>query len=226
MEKMIPGLAKTAVFKNMSAAEIIQVLNTVHYQVRTYRSDDIIAYAGEECEDLFILIEGKVRGEMSNFEGKNIVISEIPAPNSFAEGFLFAKNNKLKINIRAVSDSRVLFIQKSYFSQLLSENRKVLENYLRIISNRFVIVTEKLNFLMIKNVKGKLAYYITNRENSFPGKKHFPLGKTHEELAIFLGIARPVVTRNLLEMKKQGIISIEKKMIRIKDRQRLMELIN
>lgn len=219
------ALSKTAVFSGLSTAEILQVLNGIHYQLRSFEPDDMVAYAGEECEDLFILLEGKVRGEINSMEGKSIVISEIKAPSSFAEGFLFARRNNLKISIRALTDARIVFIQKRYFSRLLNENPRILENYLGIISNRFIIVTEKLNFLMIRNVKGKLAYYLINQANAHKGATSFPLGRTQEKLAELLGITRPALNRNLLDLKKMGIISMDKKMLSILDRQALSSLI-
>ena len=96
---------------------------------------------------------------------------------------------------------------------------------MELISERFVTVTEKLNFLMIKNARGKMAYYLLGRQREHRGAERFPLGKTHEELAVILGITRPALTRNLMALRKSGIISIDRKVVCIHDRQRLVALI-
>lgn len=223
---MIQELSNISVFKGLNADQIEELLLKIQYQVRTYKADEVLAYAGDECIYLHLLIEGAVRGEINRFDGKSITVSEIQAPESFAEAYLFAKKNKFRITIRAISDVRIMLIHRDYFNILLSINQKVMENYLGIISNRFVIVTEKLNFMMIKNAKGKIAYHILNLETEHPGEKVLRFKRTHEQLATIMGITRPAFTRNLLMLKKDGIISINKREIVILDRKKLLELIS
>ncbi|MEE4256269.1 MAG: Crp/Fnr family transcriptional regulator [Bacteroidales bacterium] len=219
-------LSRTRLFKGASPDEIKMLMTDIHFQIRSYDTDDIIAYAGDPMNYLMIVLEGMVMGEISSFEGKSIVVSEIPAPNSFAEAYLFASKKRLKINIKAGAQANILFIHKDFFQRLLSQDAKVLENYLNIISNRFVIVTEKLNFMMIKHVKGRLAYYFLNKPEVTNGLLSFPLGMTHKQLAVFLGITRPALTKNLLEMRDEGIIGIDQKVVSIKDMERLQQLVN
>lgn len=219
-------LSRTRIFKGLEPEKIRSLLEGIHYQVRTYNKEDIIAFAGDEQNHLLIVLEGLVSGEIINFEGKSIIVSEIPAPNSFAEAYLFASKNKLKINVKAKVDSKVLSIQKDYLKRLMSNEPQLLENYLNIISNRFIIVSDKLNFMMIKTVKGRLAYYFLNKQEETGPGKPFPLERTHQELAVFLGITRPALTRNLLEMKDEGIILIEKKKVTILDNKKMVALIS
>ena len=223
---MFSEISKISVFKGLKTSEIIQLLNTTHYQVRTYERDTIIAYTGDKCECFYLLLEGKIKGEMSNYYSKNIVVSEIHAPDTFAEAFLFADNNKLLINIIAASHVKVMIIKKNEFLKLLNKNSKILSNYLNATSNRFVIVSEKLKFLMFKTVKGKLANFILDLERENKNKISFKLGKTHEELAALFGITRPALTRNILKLKNEGLIEIKNKEIKILDREKLIQFLD
>ena len=162
---------------------------------------------------------------MISYNEKNIVISEIHAPDTFSEAFLFADNNKLLINIIADTDVKILVIYKEDFFKLLNKNRKILDNFLNITSNRFVIVTKKVKLLMIKTIKGKLANYILDLEKENKGNPGFKLGKTHKQLANLFGITRPALTRNLIKLKNDGLIEIENKKIKIINRERLMQLL-
>jgi CRP-like cAMP-binding protein len=222
---MFTEIASTPVFKGFKTSEIIQILNTIHHQVRSYKAEDAIAYCGDKCENLHLILEGSVRGEMINYSGKSIVVSEIHAPDTFAEDFLFADKNKLLVNIIANTKTQILTIYKTDLLKLLHSNQKFMENYLKITSNRFVVVTEKIKFLMIKTVKEKLANYLLDLEKENEGKTSFRLGRTHQELSALFGIRRPVLTRNLLELKKDLIIEIVNKEIKIIDRERLIQLL-
>ncbi|MCK5822993.1 MAG: Crp/Fnr family transcriptional regulator [Bacteroidales bacterium] len=220
---MFENISKTPVFEGLRTSEIMQLLNTTHYQIRSYNPEDFIACSGANCENLYLLIEGSTRGEMFNYNGKNIVVSEIHAPDTFAEGFLFANKNKLLINIIAQTNAKILVIYKNDFLNLLSKNKRILDNYLNITSNRFVILAEKIKFLMIKSVKIKLANYLLDLEKENADKASFRLGKTHKELATLFGITRPVLTKNLLELKNDSIIEIKNKQIKIIDRKKLLQ---
>lgn len=219
---MFSELEKTSVFKGFTTAEIIKLLSSVHYRLHTYNPDDVIAYACDRCDDLFLLLQGEIRGEMNGYNDKNIVISEICAPDTFAEAFLFADNNELLINIISTTKTKILIISKSELLKMLNSNTKILNNYLNATSNRFVLISEKLKFLMFKTVKGKIANYILDLEREHSGKTYFPLGRNQEGLAALFGITRPALTRNLSQLKKDNIIEIKHKEVRILDRKRLV----
>ncbi len=223
---MFSELASTSIFKGLRTSEIIQLLGSIHYRKYSYEPNDVIAYSSNKSTDLFILLEGHVRGEMIGYNDKNIVISEIHAPDTFAEGFLFADKNKFLINVIASTKAKLVIISKNELLKLLNKNPRILNNYLNTISNRFVIVTEKLKFLMFNTIKEKLANYILDLEKENSGKNSFRLGRTHEELAAFFAITRPALTRNLLSLKKDGLIEIHHKEISIIDREGLIQLLN
>ncbi len=223
---MFSEISKIPVFKGFKTSEIIQLLNTTRYQIREYEPESVIAHTGDNCNNLYLLISGSIRGEMNNYNDKSIVVSEIHAPDTFAEAFLFANKNKLLINIIATTHTKILIIYKNDLLQLLNKNIKILNNYLNITSNRFVIVTEKVKFLMIKTVKGKLANYILDLEKENKDKLSFSLGKTHEELAALFGITRPAFTRNLVKMKNEGLVEIKNKEIKILNREKLLKLLS
>ena len=149
---MFSELAKISVFRDFKTSEIMQLLSTINYRIHSYEPESVIAYADDKCEDLYILLEGDIRGEMNNYNDKTIVVSEIHAPDTFAEAFLFADKNRLLINIIATTEVKILVISRNELLRLLNKNTKILNNYLKATSNRFVIVTEKLRFLMFKTV--------------------------------------------------------------------------
>lgn len=223
---MFDQLADTSIFKGLKTSETMQLLSSIHYSVHTYEPDGVVAFSNDKCDDLFILLDGSVKGEMVAYNEKSVVVSEIKAPDTFAEGFLFADKNILLVNIIALTEARVLSISKNELLKLFSKSSQILTNFLNITSNRFVVVSEKIKFLMFNTVRVKLATYILDREKEHIGKKSFRLGKTHEELATLFAITRPVLTRNLLSLKKDGLIEINNKEITIKHREKLIQLLS
>ncbi len=222
---MYSKISETPIFKGINPGEVVHILNLVHHQIKTYEPETIIAYSGDECINLYILIEGSVRGEVVGLKGKIIKIEDINAPDTFAEAFLFADENNLLVNIVTNTKTKILIIYKNDLLQLFKLNKKILENYLNITSNRFVLVTKKLKFLSLKTIKGKLANYILSLERKNEGKQHFLIDKTQEQLAEYFGVTRPSLARALGEMKDEGLIEIKWKEIKILDRNSLVQML-
>ena len=53
---MFAEISKTPVFKGFKTSEIIQLLNTTHYQIRSYEAESVRAYAGDKCDSLYLLL--------------------------------------------------------------------------------------------------------------------------------------------------------------------------
>jgi CRP-like cAMP-binding protein len=95
---MFAEISKTPVFKGFKTSEIIQLLNATHYQIRSYEAESVIAYSGDKCDNLYLLLEVNIRGEMCNYNEKNIVVSKIHALDTFADdkACSHAKSSKIK----------------------------------------------------------------------------------------------------------------------------------
>ena len=221
---MYSKISETPIFKGISSDEISDILNTTHHQIKIYEPESVIAFSGDECNNLFVLVEGSIRGETIDFNGRIIKIEDVFAPDTFAEAFLFADQNNLLINIVANTKTKILIIHKEDLLLLFQSNKKILENYLKIISNRFVLVTKKLKFLSLKTIKAKLASHFIELSKKSKNNTIF-LRKTQAELADYFGVTRPSLARTIKEMKDEGIIEVPGKMIRIVDFNKLKKLI-
>ena len=211
---MYTKISESSIFNGINPGEVVHILNFVHHQIKSYESESIIAFSGDKCDKLYVLLEGSIRGEVVDYSGKVIKIEDVFAPNTFAEAFLFADDNELLVNIVANVDTKILIIYKNDLFKLFKSNTKILENYLNIVSNRFVTVTRKLKFLSLKTIKGKLAFYflqIANKKKS----KTIILDKTQQELADYFGITRPSLTRSIRELNNEGLIKASGKTIKI-----------
>lgn len=71
--------------------------------------------------------------------------------------FLFGNKNYFPVNIVANITTQFIEIQRKCFSVSTSENTRILQVYLNLISNRAQFLSKKIRFLNFKTIKGKLA---------------------------------------------------------------------
>jgi CRP-like cAMP-binding protein len=159
---------------------------------------------------------------MTDYAGRVIKIEDIPAPGALASAFMFGPRNLFPVNVISVTDSEILVIEKNDFLSLLKRNDTLLVNFLNMISGRSQFLSEKIKFLNFKTIRGKLAHYILQRDES--GRNVVRLDKTQNDLADFFGVARPSVARAIGEMEKEGLITAKGKNITIIDRKGLADL--
>ena len=99
-----------------------QFLPLIPFRVKKFQSGSMISQSGEPVNSLIIVINGIVKGEMVDYAGRVIKIEDIPAPGALAPAFMFGNRNRFPVNVIAVSDGELLFIEKSDFLGLLMKN--------------------------------------------------------------------------------------------------------
>jgi len=199
-------LQNCKLFSGIDPTEIESLFASITYQLKKFRKGDIIAQTGDEIINQKIIVEGSVKGEMIDFNGKTIKIEDIESPRSLAPAFIFGSENSYPVDIVANNDVLLISIPRKYFLKLLASSENVLHNYLDIISTRTQFLSAKLKLLSFHSIKGKLAQYLLSL-SSQSNSDEISLPITQGELSELFGVTRPSLSRALREMNDEGILS-------------------
>ncbi len=203
----IDGLFLCPICKNIPVNERETFLDELMFKTRLYKKGEWIASQGDIVNALYILLKGSVKAEMISESGTVLNIETINAPNPLAPAFLFAENNRFPVDVVALEDCELITISKSSVMKQLASNEAFLQGYMAFNSDRAHFLSERLKLLSTKTIKGKLAQYILARTNNM----HFTMDMTQTELAEYFGVTRPSLSRSLLEMIDDGVISLKRK---------------
>ncbi len=215
-------LSNSPVFRGLSSDKISELLQNTHFQVKKYNSNEIVSFVDEKCEHLFIIIEGRVTGEMVDSSLKTLKIEEILPPRPLAPAFIFGEENYFPVTIKADINSVILKIEKNDFLKLLQLNEIILINYLNLISNKAQFLSEKMRFIALKTIRKKIAYYILKQLKN--NELILKLKTGQQEMAALFGIERPSLARAFKELKEEGILELKNRQISIFDIQQLKKL--
>ncbi|MCH4895680.1 Crp/Fnr family transcriptional regulator [Marinilabiliaceae bacterium JC040] len=205
MERYIDKLQDSSLFNEIDKDEILRLLNEGG-KITKYPSKDFVIFEGDICNKLLILCDGKLKGTMTNSEGKQIIIEEFEGIEILAPAFLFATNNRIPVTIETLSECEIISIPKNKFSLMMNQNETLMSNFLNDLSNKCVLLTEKVRDFALKNLKERLIYYLKNHQDH-PNQK---------ELADRFAVARPSLNRVLRELKDENIIEVINGKIQIK----------
>ena len=210
---MFEALKDSPLFKGLEIADIDLLINNTLHQIKQFSNKEVLAYSGEKVEKAMILLEGKLQGEMVDFSGNSLKIEEMDPPQMVAAAFLYGPQSVFPVNLSAIADGKMLIIYKKDFTQLLSDDQRVLNNYLNIVSGKAQFLSRKITFLSFKTIKEKIAYYLL--QNLRSGSQMVTMTQSQKGLAEMLGVARPSLARTISEMEADQLIRWERNQVEI-----------
>ena len=182
---------------------------------------------GEEAKGFYVILSGKIKLYKISSEGKEQILHVVSEPDAFAEAALFVEGSYPAF-AEALTDSRVLFIPKRDFIQLIEKNPRLSINMIVSLSHylrRFASLIEELS---LKEVSSRIAKYLidlslrSSQEGKNPREVELDLSKT--QLASKLGTISETFSRTLAKMKAKRVIDVKKNKVLILNRELLEDL--
>ncbi|RGN38411.1 Crp/Fnr family transcriptional regulator [Bacteroides oleiciplenus] len=191
------------------------LLDRLEISVYEVNKKDIIATQGTLCKKLYVLLEGKLRVDIIDGLGNEVMIEYIVAARAFATPHLFSSDGTLPATFTAIEDGILLTASKESMFKLISEEPKILHNFLCITGNCNVCTVTRLKTLSRKTVRERFVVYLLEHRK----KNTTTVNIIHNQatLAEYLNVTRPALSKEINKMIKEGIIEMEGKTVRILD---------
>lgn len=216
-------LSKSPVFLHISPQEISDLLDNVTCDTQTFEKGELLAQQDEICNRLIILTQGSVRAEMTDPSGKVVKVEDILAPNPLAILFLFGPNNRFPVDVTANVKVDALIIPQKSVLRMLQMNEQLLLNFLNISAVYASKLSKKLHLMSFRTIRQKIALYLLDLAK--PDKLEVELDRTQVALAEYFGVSRPSLSRELSNMQNEGLIVLDKRIVKILQRNKLVQLI-
>jgi CRP-like cAMP-binding protein len=210
------------IFHGLGDVELANIFCDLKVTETPLYKGDIIARQGEPCNRLILLLNGSVKGEMTDAQGRVVKVEDIEAPAPLAILFLFGTENRFPVQITARENGSVAIISRQAVIKMLSMNEKVLKNYLDISADFATRLSKKLSLMAHHTIRQKLALYLLELSDR-QGPDVVILDKSKSALAEYFGVARPSLERELTRMQDEGIFAAtDRRRIVIHDRPALI----
>ncbi len=182
--------------------------------VLNYSTRHLFFQARQTGKVLFVLEKGSVR-TFRTYGDRKLTIAVLQPPAIFGVMGCFGQGRYLS-SAEALEESRVRIISRDSIQALLECAPHVTHKLVDLMSERCVHFLHKMETLARKGLIPRLATLLLEKaENGVVA------GMTHKELADHLGLHRESITATLGELRRAGIITIERKTIRILRPERL-----
>ena len=132
---------------------------------------------------------------------KVIHLSSFSKGNVFGEVIAFSDINIYPATVIASSTCEIMFINKNDFIKFCTHNEEFLGMFLNTLTNKIFLLNKSITNLTFSNIRQKLCNFLVN-EYKAQKTKNIKLNMTKQKLSEYLGITRPSLSRELINMKE------------------------
>lgn len=223
MLNYIPLLKKIDLFKDLSFKDIDYLFTKDLYEIKNYQKNSVIYFQNEKCTSFDIILKGTILVQGIDSKGNVLTISDFTVGDVLGGNLLFSHKNFYPMTVLAKTDAIILHIKKDLIFKFCQININFLNNFLQSISDKTLILTNKIKALSMKTIRQCIIdflIYESYSQNSRTVKLEF----TKKELAEKFGIQRSSLSRELNKMRRDGLIEYDAHSITIIDMESLTRL--
>nr|WP_302596635.1 Crp/Fnr family transcriptional regulator [uncultured Cellulosilyticum sp.] len=209
----------------MSTKDIISVLSHLPVSLHTYKKDEVICKQGEDFFNLGILLEGKIQSSKTYMTNDNFILNTLCSPDVFGENIICAGCTTMPYTLHAIQDTVLLLIDGSAVltmnKQTSSYMSQFLINMVRLMAQRSISTNTQIDYSRITSLRKRVAIFLLNHYNETK-QPLFTVSLSRSEMANYLSVTRPALSKVLAELKKENIIDYYKDSFKIEDLEKLM----
>jgi CRP-like cAMP-binding protein len=213
-------LLKSILFKGISRDEINSMIHCLNPKVCHYKKGEHVVIAGDNYTGVGIVVKGSVCIAKEKASGSRIIMKILKAGDMFGEVIAFSSEMQWPVTIQAQEDSTVFFFREEKITgscqKVCPWHKIIIENMLSIISERAMMLNKKVEYLTIKSIRGKVSSFLIEQYNKY-GSKTFMIPMKRNEMAEFLNVSRPSMSREMCRMRDEGVIEFHLSSFKILD---------
>ncbi len=222
MEEIIDKLKGNEFFRDLTVDEIRKLIFSIPYSLKAYKKGEIIANEEDECTSLGFVLDGTVEIQRIYLSGKQIILKRLSNGDVFGEALVFSKKSNYPSTVMAFSECNILYINRSDILKLCTMDERVLGNFMSALSNKIFMLNSKIKSIAFKSIKHKVINYILEQAK-LQRSKTIKLKESKEEIAASMGIPRPSLSRELMNLRDLNYIEFDRNIITILNIEELEE---
>lgn len=218
-------ILQTSLFENINASELDRIIRCSHARLRTYHTGELIFQQDEAPMNLFLLLKGEIQISTLFESGKKTTFFHIKSGDIFGESNLRQITPNYLYDAEACTDCITMEIPWNFFHgfchSACEHHRQIICNMLKVLSEKEGQIFKKLQIYSLNSLREKISLWLTQYADD---NNVVQTTGGRDQLAEYLGVTRPSLSRELMRMQADGLIKVERNKISIIDKSLLKNL--
>lgn len=182
-----------------------QLENLTHSLVKkAYPKNRVVMSEGQAAEYMFIIIAGRVKVQVTDPEGKEVILAVLGPGEFFGEMSLIDQHPS-SASVITLESSHFIVVNKEDFRRHLVSNPDIATNIMRGLVKRLRVADKKIETLALLDVYGRVARVLLDFSEVIEDKRiirhKLP---PRQEIAKMIGASREMVSRVMKDLENDG----------------------
>ena len=207
----ICSIRKCYLFDGIKDEQLADAIKLLNGHIKKVVKDDYIVQLGGTIKYAGLLLMGKIESSFQNENFDQITMHTFTGGYLFGEGLVINHAKNSPVQVRAVEDSVVLFIdlEMIYAAADNSPIRNILAgNLIKSLAKKNLILNQKVRILSQKSLRDRIFIYLRTLPRDKDEYVKIPFTQT--TLSEYLGVNRSALSRELGRMQNEGLLIVNK----------------
>ena len=166
-----------------------------------------IIKAGDPTDSLYIVIAGRIKVQMSDDEGKEVILAVL-GPGDFVGEMGLLDGAPRAASVVTIEQSEFVVIAKEDFNAMLKDNFEIAMVIVRGLVKRLREADRKIESLALLDVYGRVARVLIEFSEDVGGRRVVKGKLPRQDIAKMIGASREMVSRVMKGLEVEGYIEI------------------
>lgn len=213
-------LGQVTLFEGIPVEETIQMLECLWPRLEVYARDEYVFLAGDEVRGSGLVLSGRVAVLKENALGQQMIMTLVGPGEMFGEVAAFSSAPCYPASVRVLEEATIVYLTVEQVTGICERScfghRKMMANMLKILAKKAMLLNRKVELLSVKSIRGRVCALLYEQYQQ-KGKAAFEIMMNRSELAEYLHIPRPSLSRELCNLRDEGILSFDRSLFTIND---------
>jgi CRP/FNR family cyclic AMP-dependent transcriptional regulator len=178
-----------------------------HAVPRQFKPRTILLSEGERTDNLYIILEGRVRAYVSDADGREAVLS-VMGPGEYFGEVAFDEGPR-SASVMTVEPCRLLVVPREEFASFVKRSPTFATHFINRLIARIRTLTENVRSLALMDAYGRVARLLLETSVTEKGVQFVPEKLTQAEMASRVGCSREMVSRIFKDLVQGCYITVE-----------------
>jgi CRP/FNR family cyclic AMP-dependent transcriptional regulator len=178
-----------------------------HATTREFRARTVLMSEGDETDNLYIILEGRVRAYVSDSDGREAVLS-VMGPGEYFGEVAFDQGPR-SASVITLEPCRMLVVSREDIENLVKGSPAFALHFINHLIGRIRTLTNNVRSLALMDAYGRVARLLLEGSVTENGLQFIPEKLTQAEIASRVGCSREMVSRIFKDLVQGHYITLE-----------------